>query len=131
MEQTETGKAQLRRGVGDPVRAISDMAPATLTAHLFRYAAAHRVADTMQPLFNLTMSNLRGSRFPLYLAGAQMVANYPIAPIYDGNGLNITVMTYRDQLDIGIVACPQLTPDLDIIPDAITESIAEYVALTE
>jgi len=131
MEQTEAGKAQLREGVGDPVRAISDMAPATLTAHLLRYVASHRIADTMQPLFNLTMSNLRGARFPLYLAGAKMIANYPIAPIYDGNGLNITVMTYQDQMDIGIVACPQLTPDLDVLPDMIAESIADYVALTE
>lgn len=131
MEQTEAGKAQLRDGVGDPVRAISDMAPATLTAHLFRYVASHRIADTMQPLFNLTMSNLRGSRFPLYLAGAEMIANYPIAPIYDGNGLNITVMTYKDQMDVGIVVCPQLTPDVDALPDAIEDSIAEYVALIE
>ncbi len=129
IEQTETAKAQLREGDGDPVRAISDMAPATLTAHLLKYVASHRIADTMQPLFNLTMSNLRGARIPLYLAGAEMVANYPIAPIYDGTGLNITVMTHRDQLDVGVVGCPQLTPDLDLIPEAIAETIDEYVAL--
>lgn len=131
IEQTEMAKAQLRDGDGDPVRAISDMAPATLTAHLFKYAASHRVADAMQPLFNLTMSNVRGPRFPLYLAGAEMVANYPIAPIYDGNGLNITVMTYRDQMDVGIVACPQLTPDLELITESITETIDEYVAMIQ
>ncbi len=130
IEQTEMAKAQLRDGDGDPVRAISDLAPATLTAHLFKYAASHRVADAMQPLFNLTMSNVRSARIPLYLAGAEMVANYPIAPIYDGNGLNITVMTYRDQMDVGIVACPQLTPDVELIAESIAEAIDEYVALT-
>ncbi len=129
IEQTDTAKAQLREGGDDPVRAISDLAPATLTAHLFKYMASHRIADTMLPLFNLTMSNVRGPRFPLYLAGAEMIAMYPIAPIYDGNGLNITVMTYRDQMDVGIVTCPQLTTDADTLPDTIAEAIDEYTAL--
>ena len=129
-DQTSSAKAQLRGGEGDPVRELSDLAPATLTAHMFRFIASHHLADRVTPLFNLTMSNLAGSPTPLFMGGALMVANYPLAPIYDGNGLNITVMSYLDQLDVGIVACPQLSPDAAILPHALEEAIAELVAAT-
>ncbi len=128
-QQTESAKAQLKSGEGDPVRELSEMSPATVTAHLFRYAASHHLTERMTPLFNLTMSNLAGSPMPLFLGGALMVANYPLAPIYDGNGLNITMMSYLDQLDVGIVACPQLTPDVGDIPIHIEAALDELVSL--
>src|SRR5918997_6438443 len=57
-----------------------------------------------RPTWNLVISNVPGPQFPLYLAGAQLVANYPVSVITDGMGLNITVMSYRGHLDFGIVA---------------------------
>ena len=45
-----------------------------------------------------------GPRTPLYCAGAQLQANYPVSVIVDGVGLNMTVLSYRDHLDFGIVA---------------------------
>ena len=38
------------------------------------------------------------------MAGAELVANYPVSVITDGMGLNITVMSYRGHMDFGIVA---------------------------
>jgi diacylglycerol O-acyltransferase len=128
-EQTASGKAQLRGGEGDPVRELSDLAPATLTAHMFRFVASHHLAERVTPLFNLTMSNLAGSPTPLFLGGALLVANYPLAPIYDGNGLNITVLSYLDQLDVGVVACPQLSPDVAELPVALEGALDELVLL--
>lgn len=129
-EQTASGKAQLRGGEGDPVRELSDFAPATLTAHMFRFIASHHLAERVTPLFNLTMSNLAGSPTPLFLGGALLVANYPLAPIYDGNGLNITVLSYLDQLDVGIVTCPQLSPDAAELPADLESALDELVSLT-
>lgn len=129
-EQTASGKAQLRGGEGDPVRELSDLAPATFTAHMFRFIASHHLAERVTPLFNLTMSNLAGSPTPLFLGGALLVANYPLAPIYDGNGLNITVLSYLDQLDVGIVTCPQLSPDAAELPADLESALDELVSLT-
>ena len=129
-EQTSSGKAQLRDGDGDPVRELGELAPATITAHLFRFVAAHHVSELMAPLFNLTMSNLVGSPTPLFLGGALMVANYPLGPIYDGTGLNITAMSYVDQLDIGVLACPRLNPDAAAIPVALEAALDELVEAT-
>jgi WS/DGAT/MGAT family acyltransferase len=64
-----------------------------------------------RPAWNLVISNVPGPQFPLYLAGARLVANYPVSVITDGMGLNITVMSYDGHLDFGIVA------DRDLIPD--------------
>jgi hypothetical protein len=45
-----------------------------------------------------------GPRDPLYCAGAQLRANFPVSVVIDGVGLNMTVMSYRDHVDFGIVA---------------------------
>jgi diacylglycerol O-acyltransferase / wax synthase len=65
-----------------------------------------------RPAWNLVISNVPGPQFPLYCAGAELKANYPVSVVTDGMGLNITVMSYRGNMDIGIVT------DRDQIPDA-------------
>jgi diacylglycerol O-acyltransferase len=57
----------------------------------------------IRPPLNVIISNVPGPRDPLYCAGAQLQANFPVSVITDGVGLNITVMSYRDHLDWGIV----------------------------
>jgi WS/DGAT/MGAT family acyltransferase len=64
------------------------------------------------PTWNLVISNVPGPQFPLYLAGAKLVANYPVSVITDGMGLNITLMSYNGHMDIGIVADRDQMPDL-------------------
>ena len=68
-----------------------------------------------RPVWNLVISNVPGPQFPLYLAGAQMVANYPVSVITHGMGLNITVMSYMGHLDFGIVADREQMPDVALL----------------
>jgi diacylglycerol O-acyltransferase len=65
-----------------------------------------------RPAWNLVVSNVPGPQFPLYCAGARLVANYPVSVITDGMGLNITVMSYDGDLDFGLVADRDQMPDL-------------------
>ncbi|MEA2392021.1 MAG: diacylglycerol O-acyltransferase / wax synthase [Solirubrobacteraceae bacterium] len=65
-----------------------------------------------RPAWNLVISNVPGPPIPLYLAGAQLQANYPVSVITDGMGLNITVMSYMGHLDFGLVADREQIPDL-------------------
>ncbi len=70
-----------------------------------------------RPQWNLVISNVPGPQFPLYCAGAKLVANYPVSVITDGMGLNITVMSYCGKLDVGIVADREQMPDVgDLVP---------------
>lgn len=61
---------------------------------------------------NLVISNVPGSRVPLYCAGAPLEAHSPVSVIADGIGLNSTAMSYLDGLDFGLVGDRQAIPDL-------------------
>ena len=78
-----------------------------------------------RPPLNLVISNVPGPRDPLFCAGAQLEALYPVSAILDGVGLNMTVMSYRDHMDFGIIADRDQVDDtwglLDRTRDALDE----------
>jgi WS/DGAT/MGAT family acyltransferase len=76
-----------------------------------------------RPAWNLVVSNVPGPQFPLYLAGAKLVANYPVSVITDGMGLNITVMSYNGDMDFGIVADRDQMPDVQRLVDWLHEEL--------
>lgn len=82
----------------------AEFAAPALAARAARLYSRTKVADRMRPLFNVTISNVPGPNFPLYSAGARMVAMYPMGPIVDGTALNITVMSYMGSVYFGLVA---------------------------
>ena len=91
------------------------------------FARAMRVATRLTARFNspvnLVISNVPGPRHPLYAAGARLLHYYPVSTIVDGQGLNITVQSYLDTLDFGLVACRELVPDLWDMADAIIDDL--------
>ena len=80
-----------------------------------------------RPTWNLVISNVPGPQFPLYCAGARLVANYPVSVITDGMGLNITVMSYCGSLDFGIVADREQMPDVALLIDWLREALTELM----
>lgn len=90
-----------------------------------RLYSSMNLANSHRPIHNLVISNVPGPDFPLYMSGAEMVATYPMGPIMDGAGLNITVMSYRDNIDIGFLACTDLVPDVWDLADAVTLAFDE------
>jgi hypothetical protein len=87
-----------------------------------------KVADYVAMPFNVCISNVPGPREALYYAGALMTAFYPVSMITDGMGLNITVQSYRDGLDFGLVATPELVPDLWTLMGYFAEELSELAA---
>jgi diacylglycerol O-acyltransferase / wax synthase len=100
--------------------------PAVAT-RLSRLVTNLRVFDHLAPIFNLIVSNVPGPDFPLYLAGARMVAMYPVGPIMEGAGVNVTVFSYLDTMYVGVQACWDLAPDIDAIARGLGESLDELV----
>ncbi len=80
-----------------------------------------------RPQWNLVISNVPGPQFPLYCAGAKLVANYPVSVITHGMGLNITVMSYMGHMDFGIVADREQMPDMARLMDWLAEELAILV----
>jgi hypothetical protein len=69
-----------------------------------------KLADRHRPIANLVISNVPGPDFPLYFGGAELQAGFPLGPVTDGLGVNITIMSYRGVLYWGIMACPEAIP---------------------
>jgi diacylglycerol O-acyltransferase len=99
--------------------------PPAVFARAARASFALSTGRAGRPNWNLVISNVPGPQFPLYCAGAKMVAQYPISVITDGMGLNITVMSYCGSMDFGIVADRDQMPDLDTFMPRLKASLKE------
>ena len=93
---------------------VSQFAMPALANQAWRLSAKLRLMERVNP-FNLIISNVPGPNVPLYLAGAKLLAYYPVSALVNGQGLNITVMSYRGNLYFGLIACRELVPDLDVM----------------
>jgi len=85
-------------------------------------AATHSQTRTI----DFATSNLRGSPVPLYLAGARIVANYPIGP-RTGCALNVTLLSYCDELHMGLNIDPAAVTDVALLMDCLEESFEELL----
>lgn len=83
------------------------------------------LADSHRPIHNVIISNVPGPNFPLYYAGAEMVAAYPMGPVMEGVGLNITVMSYRGSVDFGFMVDRELVTDVWDMADRVKEALTE------
>lgn len=94
------------------------MLPAPLKDRAARLAASPR-------LYNLTVSNVPGPRFPLYAAGARVSSIYPVIPIPDHHALSIGVLTYDDAVHFAVYSDPEALPRAGrlttLLDDALTE----------
>ena len=76
---------------------------------------AARLASSSR-VFNLTVSNIPGPRFPLYMLGAELSEAYPVVPIAEQHSLAIGMFSYRDHMFFGLYADPQTLPEVHELP---------------
>ncbi|HVO27586.1 MAG TPA: WS/DGAT domain-containing protein, partial [Candidatus Margulisiibacteriota bacterium] len=79
------------------------------------------------PPFNLIVTNVPGPQVPLYLAGAPLVAAYPLVPLFSNQGLGIALFSYAGKLFWGLNADWDTLPDIGVFAEAIQESFAELL----
>ena len=113
----ETAKEQFELVPADALVDLANFSSPALAAQAARLASSLHLADQASPPVNVVVSNVPGPRQPLYAAGAQLQHYYPVSTIAEGMGLNITVHSYLDVLDFGLVACRELVPDLEDLVD--------------
>ena len=124
------------RGAKDEFRALgadvlvnwTEHASPSLFAAAARLYSRLRLADRHRPIYNVVVSNVPGPDFPLYLAGAEMVAGFPLGPVADGAGLNITVMSYRGVLNWGLMACTETVPGVWDIAHGLADALHGLMA---
>jgi diacylglycerol O-acyltransferase len=129
-ESMRNSKEQQKAIGADTLQQWAEFAAPAVLGSAARLYSRMRGADHHRPLFNVTISNVPGPPFPLYSAGAKLIANFPVGPIIDGTGLNMTVMSYLDQLDFGLLACPDVLTDVWALADDLHVALADLVAAT-
>jgi hypothetical protein len=55
---------------------------------------------------------------------------YPLGPVFHGAGINITAMSLTGKLDIGIIACRDLVPDVWRLADEFETALKELLDAT-
>jgi diacylglycerol O-acyltransferase / wax synthase len=121
--QVAKEQEQLHRGrlVGD----LAQIAAPGLVSRVARAVAGTRLFDRMRPPFNVMVSGVKGPDFPLFCAGSRVESMYPVGPIAEGVGLNVTVFSYADELQFGLLSCRKLLPELDDLAVSIDDALGE------
>jgi WS/DGAT/MGAT family acyltransferase len=124
-ESTKHAKDQANAIGADTLMNWAEFAAPAVAATAMRLYSRMKVADRHRPFYNTVISNVPGPQFPLYMSGAKMVAMYPMGPLNDGAGLNMTLISYLGQVHFGLVACPDMLPDVGHLAELIPESLAQ------
>jgi diacylglycerol O-acyltransferase / wax synthase len=121
-QATTLAKEQHQALPADLLANAYDFAMPALLGLATRASARLRLLERVN-LFNLFVSNVPGPPVPLFLAGHRVLASYPVSAITDGQGLNITVVSYLDALHFGLIADRALIPDLELIGGFLVEEL--------
>ena len=84
-----------------------------------------RLDGRVPVLFNVVVSNVPGPSEARYLNGAELLANYPASLIWHGYAMNITVQSYRDNLDFGVIACRESAPKVQRMLDFLEAALVD------
>ncbi|MEM1189516.1 MAG: wax ester/triacylglycerol synthase family O-acyltransferase [Pseudomonadota bacterium] len=81
------------------------------------------------PAFSTVISNVPGPTKPLFWHGARLDGIYPASIVFDGFAMNITLVSYCDKLDFGIIACRRSLPQIQRIIDHLEDALQELEAV--
>ena len=124
----ETLRAAKERHQAVPADILANanhLIPPSLFARASGVTATFAASSRFSPPYNVIISNVPGPPIPIYAAGARQIASYPVSVIHDGVGLNITVFSYQDRVDFGLVADRELIPNLHRMTAALTVALTE------
>ena len=105
----------------------AEHAAPTTFALAARLYSSMNISNRHRPIHNVVISNVPGPPFPLYYAGAKLQYTLPMGPVMEGAGLNITVLSYMDHVDIGFMACRELVPDVWSLTDHVAAAMDELL----
>jgi diacylglycerol O-acyltransferase len=128
-EGTAGAKEQHGALGADTLQQLAELAPAGVAAAAARVYTRMHGADRHRPIWNVVISNVPGPRIPLYFCGAKLESMYPIGPVHEMCGLNVTLFSYGDMIHVGLNADRSLVPDVDDIGRGICEEIEQLAKL--
>lgn len=106
---------------GKPAGAEAVFGALGMLPDALRTPAARMVGSAR--VYNLTVSNIPGPRFPLYVLGAEVKEAYPVVPLAEDHALSVGMFGYRDHLHFGLYADPEALPDVAALPGALSAAL--------
>ena len=123
--ETVRRKESLQTALGTTVLTLGGLVPHRLLRALGPGLLHH------QPFVNLVVTNLAGSRRPLYFLGARILEMYPFVTVTANLGITIGVVSYDDALGVGITVDADTVPDVTELVAAIARAADDLVRASE
>ncbi len=128
---TDAGK-ELESLMGhETYREWTEYAPPRLLAWLTRHYSRLKLAGKHRPPINVIVSSVRGPAEALYWADNRLHDLYSVGPILEGVALNVTAWSYRDQMYVAVIVCPDVIPDPYEITEAFLPALEELCEVTK
>jgi WS/DGAT/MGAT family acyltransferase len=106
----------------------TELLPFALSGLAVRLYSRHQLAERHRPIFNLVITNVPGPPRPLELAGAPLREHIGSAPLFDGLGLILTVLSYAGAMTVGVTADHTVLRDARVLAERLE---AELGSLAE
>lgn len=125
--------ALVRAGASEAKQRLADLGdPGALQYGMLINAVATlpRLAHLPLPILtpaNLVVTNVVGPGAPCYLGNARLVEIYAHAPMSEGVGLNIALLSYAGVAFLGLTADPSLVDDVDDLARALSRTATELL----
>lgn len=128
-ENTVRGKTYQSALGAKTLSNMAEAVPYGIANQAARIYSRFQMAEMHNPVFNVTITNVPGPPFPLYVAGHKLLSINGMAPILDGMGLIITIFSYDGQVMISPTSDAKSMPDLNLFNTYIRESANELETL--
>src|SRR4051794_25556957 len=129
--ETIIGQSTKSKEMSHPLRAlmpqvsnVSMLGAPILVQILALLYSRSSLSDVLPPAANITVSNVPGPRQTLYASGAELLHIFPVSISTHGLALNITVQSYRDQLDFGFISGANIIPHVQVLCDMLPDEFA-------
>ena len=103
---------------------LGSFAPPAVLAQVARFQSTFRY-------MNLVVTNIPGSKDPIYLLGREMLEWYPLVPLAQGQTLGIAIQSYHGRIGIGLLGDGEALRDLPVLARAIPAALDELLELAQ
>lgn len=124
-ENTIKGKTYQGAAGAKTLSNLAETVPFGVANQAARLYSRFHLAKMHNPVFNVVITNVPGPQIPIYLHGHKLLNIMGMAPIIDGMGLIITILSYQDQITISPTSDKKSMPDVKIFSDYILDSANE------
>ena len=125
---SQGAKEMMRAVRATEIPSMGEVAPPAVLNTTITVLARTGLVSRGPTIMNTLVSNVPGPPFPLYTGGARITGIYSTSVITESMGLNITLFSYMDRIDIGLHVDPEVVPDVWSIAGEFPTALAELMA---